>query len=209
MIKRGLPIVIAVFVGITTLLGLLLPASPFGILGNTLLRWAAFLATFALLLGILNLFVVHLSRLFSGNLYSGALVVSILVVLGLSVTDLIGQTTGGVSMAFDWVQAPLEAAVASLLAFFLLFAGFQLLRRRRGLGPFLFILTAVFILVSRAFSTAIFIPASAIILLERATTLLDQVVVTSGMRGLLIGISLGTITLSIRLLAGTERPYNQ
>ena len=36
---------------------------------------------------------------------------------------------------------------------------------------------------------------------------LANIVVTAGMRGLLIGIALGTITLSLRILAGWERPY--
>jgi hypothetical protein len=209
MIKRGLPIAIAVVVGLITLLGLLLPASPLGNIGSTLLRWAAFLAAFALLLGVLNLFVVHLNRLFSGNFYSGVLVLSLLAVLALGFTDLMGLTSVAVARTFDWIQAPLEAAFASLLAFVLLFTGFQLLRHRRTLGTVLFILTAVFILISQALSTAIFVPESAAILLEQSAAFLDQVVVTSGMRGLLIGIALGTITLTIRLLAGAERPYNQ
>lgn len=209
MIKRGLPIIIAITVGVITLLGLLLPASPLGALGNSLLRWAAFLAAFALLLGVLNLFTVHLNRLFKGNGYSGVLVLSLLAVILLGVTDLIGTTSAGVDTAFDWIQAPLEAAFASLLAFFLLFAGFQLLKRRRNLGAVLFSLSAVFILLSQALMSATFVPTSVTTILGQTATFLDQVIVTSGVRGLLIGIALGTITLTIRLLAGIERPYNQ
>lgn len=209
MIKHGLPVTIAILAGLITLAGLLLPTSPLGSAGNVLLRWAAFLAAFALLLGVLNLFIVHLNRLFKGNFYSGALVLSIITILALGFTDLIGLTSAATTRAFDWVQAPLEAAVASLLAFFLLFAGFQMLRYRRGLGATLFIATAIFVLISRAFTTATFIPTGVIELLTQATTFLDQVVVTSGVRGLLIGVALGTITLTIRLLAGAERPYNQ
>jgi len=209
MIKRGVPVTIAVVVGLVTLMGLLLPASPLSGPGNSLMRWAAFLAAFALLLGVLNLFAVHLSRLFRGNFYSGVLAISMVTVILLGFTDLLGLTSGGTAAAFDLVQVPLEAAFASLLAFFLLFAGFQMLRQRRGGWTFLFIATAIFILVSRAFSTATFLPASLLNLLEQVTTFLDQVVVTSGVRGLLIGVALGTITLTIRLLAGAERPYNQ
>jgi hypothetical protein len=209
MIKRGLPIIIAITVGIITLSGLLLPATPLADLGNSLLRWAAFLAAFALLLGVLNLFTVHLNRLFKGNGYSGVLVLSLLAVIVLGVTDLIGTTSAGVDTAFDWIQAPLEAAFASLLAFFLLFAGFQLLKRRRNLGAVLFSLSAVFILLSQALMSATFVPASVTTILGQTAAFVDQVIVTSGVRGLLIGIALGTITLTIRLLAGIERPYNQ
>ena len=209
MVKRGLPITIAIITGLLTLSGLLLPATPLGVAGNALLRWAAFLAAFALLLGVLNLFVVHLNRLFKGNLYSGVLVLSLITVLGLGITDLLGTTEAGVINAFDWVQAPLEAAFASLLAFVLLFAGFQLLRQRRTVGTVLFIVTAVFILISQALRSATFLPEPALRILEQSVMFVDQVVVTSGVRGLLIGIALGTMTLTIRLLAGIERPYNQ
>jgi hypothetical protein len=209
MIKKGIPILIAVTVGLITLLGLLLPATPLGNLGNVFLRWAAFLAAFALLLGVLNLFTVHLTRLFTGSGYSGVLVFSLLAVLTLGLTDVLGITTAGVETTFDWIQAPLEAAFVSLLAFFLLFAGFQLLKRRRGLGAVLFIISAVFILLSQALMAATFLPASVTTTLGQVTVFIDQVVVTSGVRGLLIGIALGTITLTIRLLAGLERPYNQ
>jgi type IV secretory pathway VirB2 component (pilin) len=209
MIKKGIPIIIAVTVGLITLLGLLLPATPLGNLGNVFLRWAAFLAAFALLLGVLNLFIVHLTRIFKGSGYSGVLVLSLLTVLVLGFTDLMGITTAGVETAFDWIQAPLEAAFASLLAFFLLFAGFHLLKRRRSFGAVLFIITAVFILLSQALITATFMPAAAVAFLSQTANFIDQVIVTSGMRGLLIGIALGTITLTIRLLTGIERPYNQ
>ncbi len=209
MIKRGLPVTIAIIVGLITLAGLLFPTSPLSGSGNTLMRWAAFLAAFALLLGVLNLFVVHFNRLLSGNLYSGVLAISIVTVLALGYTDLVGLTTAGTARAFDWVQAPLEAAVASLLAFFLLFTGFQMLKHRRGFGTLLFIATAIFILISQALHTAVFIPATWSNLLAQATTFLDQIVVTSGVRGLLIGVALGTITLTIRILVGAERPYNQ
>jgi hypothetical protein len=37
----------------------------------------------------------------------------------------------------------------------------------------------------------------------------QNVVVTAGLRGLLIGVALGTLLLSLRLLMGVERPYNK
>jgi hypothetical protein len=38
---------------------------------------------------------------------------------------------------------------------------------------------------------------------------IDNVIVNAGVRGILIGIALATITLSLRLLAGVEQPYNK
>jgi hypothetical protein len=38
---------------------------------------------------------------------------------------------------------------------------------------------------------------------------IDSLFVTAGMRGLLIGVAIGTIMLSLRVLVGLERPYNK
>lgn len=218
MIKRSLPLVIAVSFGLLTLIGLLLPLPE---LSDLILGWVTFLAAFALLLGILNLFVVHLNRLFSRrlsgqNLYSGILILSMLAVFALAInnsqavaTQSENGVTTGVATVFTLVQAPLEAAVASLLAFFLLFAGFRLLQRQRSLYSVLFLLTTVLLLLSSALATTTLLPPRATSLLQQTSDIINNIFVTAGMRGILIGAALGAITLSLRLLTGLERPYNK
>ena len=208
-VRKGLPVLVAVLVGVVTLIGLLMGDGLLAQAGDLLLQWAGFLAAFALLLGVLNLLLVHLGRLAQGSGYSAILVLSLLAVLGLGLTDLLGITEAGVALAFAWVQAPLEAALASLLAFFLLFAGFQLLKRQQTIGAALFAGTAIFLLSSRVLVTLPLLPENVGRVLAQANTWIDQIIVTAGMRGLLIGIALGTITLSLRLLAGIEQPYNR
>ena len=128
-IKRGLPLAIAIAFGLLTLAGLLLPVPA---LTDLILGWVGFLAAVALLLGVLNLLAVHVQRTTTEkNPYSAVLVLSILTVFGLAVTDALSITDNGVAKAFDWVQVPLETALASLMAFFLLFLGFHMLKRRR------------------------------------------------------------------------------
>ena len=205
IVKRSIPLAIAIAVGLLTLAGLLLALPQ---LSNLLLRWAAFLAAVALLLGVLNLFAVHFSRLFRGNFYSAVLVLSMLAVFVLALTDdVVNLTQNGVLTVFNWVQTPLEAALASLLAFFLLFTGFQLLKRQRSVGAVLFLLTVVLILLSNILTTTRFLPNNVGLLLTQVHNAITTIFVTSGMRGILIGVALGTLTLSLRLLVGAERPY--
>ena len=72
VIKRGVPVFIAVFLGFLTLLGLIVPLPE---VNRIVLNWASFIAAIALLLGILNLFSVHTDRLFhERNFYSGILI---------------------------------------------------------------------------------------------------------------------------------------
>lgn len=199
LFRRGIPVTIAVTIGLATLLGLLLyPA-----LSDLILGWAAFLAGAALILGILNLLGIHLRRTAEGNVYSLILVLSMVTVFSLAVTDALEITDGGVGLIFLYVQAPLEAALASLLAFFLLFAGVRLLQHQRNIWSGLFLLTAVLVLLSQSP-----LPTALRVVVAPIASFIDDVLVVAGMRGLLLGVALGTITLSLRLLAGIERPYS-
>jgi len=207
--KSRLLFVIAFTFGALTLVALLLGIGP---LSNLITNWASFLAAIALLLGVLNLLAVHLERSLSRrNVYSGILVLSMLVVFLLAVTDskAVGLTQNGVASAFNWVQAPLEAALASMLAFFLLVAGYRLLQRRRTIWSLLFLFTAAFMLLSNALIIAGFVPAQVVELIDQVRGVINEIVVTAGMRGILIGVALGTIMISIRILLGLERPYGQ
>lgn len=200
ILKRGLPTFIALTFGLLTLIGLLfLPA-----LSGLILGWATLLAGIALLIGVVNLFFVHAARFFRGNGYSGLLVLSMLALFGLAVSDAWGVTEEGVLTAFNWIQVPLEAALASLLAFFLLFAGFRLLYRQPTGWSFLFILTVILVMLANTP-----LPAQLGDWFGWIGDVIARIFVDAGMRGILIGVALGTITISLRLLVGLERPYNK
>lgn len=209
VLKRGIPVLIAIIFGVLTLLGLLVPLPE---MTNLLLSWAGFLAAVALILGVLNLFVVHSTRLLrERNLYSGILILSMFAVAVLAITDsaAINLTEDGVNTVFNLIQAPLEAALASLLAFFLLFAGFRLLKRQRNIWSVLFILTAVLILISNALINSTLLPPEASLVFGQIRNAIQNIFVTAGIRGILIGIALGIVTFSVRMLTGLEQPYNK
>lgn len=204
--RQGIAVFIAVFFGLVTLVALLFNVSG---ISNVILGWVSFLAAIALILGVLNLLLVHLNRLFKErNLYSGVLALGMLGVFGTAVWDSL-RSTSHVDMLFRWVQAPLEAALASLLAIFLLMAGVQLLKRQRTGWAFLFSLTAIVMLLGQALLNSRLLPAALRQPVDRAYEFVQNVVVAAGIRGLLIGVALGTLMLSLRLLMGTERPYNK
>jgi len=211
MFKRGLPLTIAILFGVLTLISLLFSIPE---ISSLILEWASFLAAIALLFGAINLFSVHAQRMGrqpvdGQNVYSSILVLSMLIVGGLGLTDVLGVTNNSMALVFNWVQAPLEAALASLLAFFLLLSGIRLLQRQRTIWAGLFLVTAVLILLSNALIASPFLPQSISSGLQQMRDFIQNVIVTSGMRGILIGVALGAITLSVRLLLGLERPYNK
>ncbi len=196
-IKRGLPLAIAIAFGLLTLVGLILPLPA---LTDLILGWV----------GFLNLIAVHVQRTTSeNNLYSAVLILSILAVFGLAVTDALSITDNGVAKAFDWIQVPLETALASLMAFFLLFLGFHMLKSQRSVGAVLFWLTATLVLFSNVFIATTLVPASIREIFTQIQAIINDIIVIAGVRGLLIGIALGTITMSVRVLLGFDQPYNK
>jgi hypothetical protein len=206
-IKRGLPLAIAIAFGLLTLVGLMLPLPA---LTDLILGWVGFLAAVALVLGVLNLLAVHAQRTTSeNNLYSAVLIITVLAVFGLAVTDALSITENGVARAFDWIQVPLETALASLMAFFLLFLGFHMLKSRRGIGAILFWLTATLVLFSNVFMATTLAPPVVRNIFMQIQAIINDIIVIAGVRGLLIGIALGTITLSVRVLLGFDQPYNK
>jgi len=207
-IKQLLPVVIALFFGWLTLLGLVFDLPP--VVTNLVLGWAGLLVAFALVLGVLNLFVVHVNRVIKkGNLYSLVLIISMLAVFVVALLDRRGVTEDGLTHYFDWIQAPLEAALASLMAFFLLFAGFQLIKRQRTIWSMLFVITAVLVLVADVLLVTSWVPPQISDWFFRIQDIIRSVVVVAGVRGLLIGVALGSILIAVRMLIGLERPYNK
>jgi NADH:ubiquinone oxidoreductase subunit K len=198
--RHILPVALAVAFGLLTLIGLLFVP----LIGDALVSWASFLAAVALVLGVVNLLGIHARRASVGNPYSVVLIISALAIFVLALTDFLGLTTEGVTTAFSLVQAPLEAAVGMLLAFFLLFAGFRLLRDQRNGWALLFVTTAVVVMLAK--TRLPLFPAN---IFGWLNDVISNVIVVAGMRGILIGVALGAVAVTLRILTGTERPYDK
>jgi hypothetical protein len=107
---------------------------------TALYSWTVLLAAFALLLGVANVMLVHLRRVYRGEREwsaSLALVVALLVVLVTGLLD--EQGTGGplVEWLFDALIAPGQATLFALLAFFTAAAGYRYLRIGRRAGAWM------------------------------------------------------------------------
>jgi type IV secretory pathway VirB2 component (pilin) len=205
-VKKILPIanaIIAVGSGVLVLLGYFLPG-PFSGIQSVLLQWAIILAAFALLLGIINLVLVHLKKIRTkqpGSIYSIVLLLSL--VLTVIVVSISGPTGFWSLWIFNTFQVPVEVSLLAVLAIVLVYAGARLLRRRPKWYTVLFIVTALVVLLGSAplFMLGEFGPLSAL----RAW--LSQVPAIAGARGLLLGVALGTIATGLRILMGLDRPY--
>jgi hypothetical protein len=204
--RKILPIanaIIAVAAGVLVLLGYFLPGI-FGSIQSVLIQWAIILAAFALLLGVINLVLVHWKKVSTkqpGNIYSVVLLLSL--VLTVIVVSLSGPTGFWSLWIFNTFQVPVEISLLAVLAIVLVYAGARLISRRPKWYTVLFIVTALIVLLGSAplFVLGEFTPLSAL------RTWLSQVPAMAGARGLLLGVALGTIATGLRILMGLERPY--
>jgi hypothetical protein len=68
----------------------------------------------------------------------------------------------------------------------------------------LFIATALILLLA---GTAL--PSFLSTILDPVADSINEIPVSAGMRGILIGVALGAIVVALRLLTGVERPYDK
>lgn len=169
---------------------------------NEITNWAQLIYAFALIVGVFGLVKYHLgrvSRKSDGWIYNLVTVVSLFLMAFLGFA--FGRKDGGAFMwIFNYFQAPMQASVFSLLAFFVASAayrGFQ----ARNTEAVLLLLSAVFIMFGIA-SVGNSIPPFA----EIANWILMNPSMTAR-RGIFIGVGLGTIAVSLRVILGVERTY--
>lgn len=193
---------------LVTLIGLLSePGTTEAGLGQFLVQLMSVIAAVAVVVGVANLLTVHLGRARQrehGWPYSALVLAAAAAVLVLRALDRAEVWSGDLAgeelslRVFETVQVSLEAALASLVLFFLVYAAYRLMRRRITPWYVLFAAAVVFVLLG-------WIP------LENAEALADlhdwvvRVPVSAGARGLLIGVGLGTIVVGLRVLLGQER----
>lgn len=203
LVKQWFPILIATITGLVVLVGYLIPNPPWTHYRDLMIGGAVIVAAFAFVLGMFNILRVHGGRVVRrrrGWSYSLALLLAALVA---SIPPLLfGPSSTLTQQMLDYVIGPLGASLAALVVFTLALAAFRLLRVQRNVGAVLFILIAAIVLLSSTPLTG----------LEWLTDIRDWIVSVpgmAGMRGLLLGVALGTVVTALRVFLGSDRPHSE
>lgn len=199
--KRTVPMAIAMAIGFLILIDFFFDEPHINDLGRFFVESAVIVVGFALLLGLLNVLIVHFRRIGrreEGWVYSIFLVGIALVVL---VAGIPGPESDVVTWLFDHVQFPLQAATFSLLAFYVATAAYRAFRLR-SLESLAFVVAVVVVLLGQ-------VPLGRYLseYLPAAKDWILDVPSTAGVRGIIIGVALGTIATGVRVLIGFDRPY--
>ena len=199
---RIVALVLAVLTGLIVLVGYYIPAlSP---VQSVVLNWAIILAGSAAVVGVLNLILVHGTKITlreKGTIYSAILLICLFATLVFGIV--LGPDHQTMRLLVNAIIVPVEASLMALLAVTLLYASIRLLRRRTNLMSILFIATALLMLIGSA--TLPFGEIGALNNFLRPW--FQHVLALGGARGILIGVALGTLTTGLRVLFGVDRPY--
>jgi hypothetical protein len=185
-------------------------------LSDGIIQVATVVGAVAVIIGVLNLIMVHLGKLSKprvSSIYSVITVLTFAAVLILHFLELRGivqvtvpaQANSGEPVVtltlMDVLQVVIESALSGLLFFFLVYAAYRMMRRRVTIWGALFVVTLVLVLIGYV------MPPGSILSSVREWIL--RVPVSAGTRGLLIGIAIGTITVGVRVLIGQDRFFRE
>ncbi len=192
---------VAISFGLLVLLGIFIP--DLADFRNRILNWAMLLAAMALLLGLLNLAQVHWQRIRGREtpVYSAVLLIAMVVTF--AVTLLQGSDSETAEWIFNYLVVPIETSLMAVLAVSLTLAAARVFQQRTELMNTVFIATLLLLLIGAGPLFGVELPYFTRVL----NPYINNVLALGAMRGLLIGVALGTITTGVRILIGADRPY--
>lgn len=201
--KRFFPIinaVVAIGSGLIVLIGYFFDLQGMRELRQLFFQWAVILAGVAVLVGVWNLFSVHLQKIRTkkpGAVYS--LILLFFMLLALLVSS--ASELESIKRIFmDGIIIPVEISLMAVLAVTLIFALICMLRTRTDLPTIVFLVT---VLCALLFPILGQFP----LVSDLIRPFFTNILAAGGARGILIGVALGTLTTGLRVLLGADRPY--
>ena len=209
-LKRTVPMIIAFVMGVLMAFQYYVPHESSQNLLKVVTRWGMIISGFAMFIGAYSLFHMHWNRIkqkVSGWGYS------IFMFFGAGIAIIFGMYNGGeffwndkqpgtmFDWIFDYVQVPAGATIFSILAFFMASAAYRTFRARNKEATILLI-SAIIVMLGR-------VPIGTMIsqYIPIAADWIMTVPNLAAKRAILIGVSIGVIATSIKIIFGIEKAY--
>ncbi len=201
--RRQIPIAVCFIFGIFMLVQFFVPHPAFTRGYQSILDWMQIVYVFALLVGALSFLLLHLEKI-SKKQKDWAY--DLVAIIGLLVMVVLGFARGVQKGSpflwiFDNLQVPMQSTMFALLAFFVASAAYRGFRAR-NLEAAVLLLAGLLLILGR-------VPIGEMISsrIPEAATWVLNVPSMAARRGILIGIGLGSIATSLRIIVGIERTY--
>ena len=200
--RRQLPLVICFVFGAFMLIQFFIPSRASVRMYETVVDWTQTIFIFTLLVGVAGMLKYNLEKVSRKTEGFGYNVVTLIGVLVMVLAGLIGgRGHGPFVWIFDNIQAPMQATVFSLLSFFVASAAYRGFKAR-NIEATLLLTAALMVMIGRVPIGDLISPYFPKI----ANWILDVPSMTAR-RGIFVGIGLGTIATSLRVILGVERTY--
>lgn len=201
--RRQIPLTITFIVGISMIVQYFVPHEPFSSLYDIFNRWFLIIAFFAMMLGIGNLIKINSRTVIRRKAGWGY---SLVLLTGLATMAISGLGWGmEKGTFFFWLfenfHIPMSSTMFALLAFFIASASYRAFRART-FESFLLLLAAVIVMLGR-------VPLGTL-MWDKLPIIAEWILAypnMAGQRAILIGIALGTVSYSLRVILGIERTY--
>jgi hypothetical protein len=213
-VKRRVPLFLTAFVGVTFVVQFFVPHKPFSGMQNLLTDWVQIIAAFAIWLGALNLMKVSGDSVYrreKGWPYSLVVVVTFFgtVIVGFFFSGMTHFQDPGTP--FDWIYQnvynPLSSTMFAMLAFYVASASYRAFRARNREATLLLLAGFLVMLGRVPVGDAIFRFLPEGFRISDFSDWIMNVPNKAGQRAIMIGIALGTVSTSLRLILGIEKGH--
>ncbi|MCS6896671.1 MAG: hypothetical protein NZM29_01750 [Nitrospira sp.] len=208
LLRRQLPLLITLIAGLTMAGQYYVPHPASEELLTSVTKWLQIIGGFALVLGVSSLFHQHaikIRRREAGWGYSLVLYAGMLGTIAVGLWADGKESLDGVLTSFGWVynymMVPLQGTMFAILAFFIASAAYRSFRARSREAAVL-LMAAVIVMMGRVPLGEYVLPLSG----DLSQWILN-VLNASVRRAILIGVSLGAVALSFKIIFGVERSY--
>ena len=218
--RRQVPLFITFFVGALLIFSVFIP--PMESAGENFTLFFDIIAVFAFFLGGGNLLRVHITKL---QRRKKDWPFSIVTIAGFAFMLAVGLfkigNPGGIAASvtadgswfqeiFNYVLTPLQSTMYALLAFFVASASYRAFRAKNREATILLIAAFIILLGRTPFGLMVtsWVPESLSVLqIPNLAIWIMNSPNLAGQRAIIIGIGLGVVSMSLRLILGVERTY--
>ena len=216
--RRTLPLVLAFVMGVALILQYYIPHQASEDLLTQLNDWLIIIGVFAFLLGIYSLCHVHalrISRQGAGWGYSAVVFVGIAIGLGTGIVSQGEVTTpdGTISplgWMYNYMLAPLQGTMFAILGFFVASAAFRAFRART-LEAVLLLGAAMLVMFGRVplgeYLWGLLVGEDAPVAMRDIVEWIMNTPNLAARRGVMLGVTLGAVATSLKIIFGIERAY--
>ena len=201
--RQQVPLVLCFLFGIVMILTEFSPHTASQATYKEIANWGRVISPFVFVLAVVTLIQTHWNRIQRRTEHWQY---SLVVFAGMIAMVVIGIPYGPQHPAFTWlfnnVYVPMEATMFSLLAFFIASAAYRAFRARTFEATLLLV-TAVIVMLGN-------VPVGDLLWPDAASNARQWILDNpnlSARRGIILGVSLGAISQSIRIILGIERSY--